>query len=123
MRVATTAIEVYKTGFLFQEIDASWTIRTRERLRSAYIQTVCSVATYWQLQGNLELAISGYQVALLRDDLAERFYTGLMSCYLEQARYADGLDIYRRCEDVLGSELSIQPSAETIALKDRLSRH
>jgi len=123
MKRATTAIEIYKTGFLVQEIDASWAIRTRERLRSAYIQTVCSVAGYWQHQGNLELAISGYQDALLRDDLAEGFYTGLMSCYLEQARYADGLDVYRRCEDVLSSELSIQPSAKTKALKDRLSAH
>ena len=46
---------------------------------------------------------------------------GLICCYLELDRPAEGLAIYARCEETLARELCITPSTETRALRQSLT--
>ena len=50
------------------------------------------------------------------DPLAERFYAGLMRCYVCLERPAEGLAIHEQCRQTLQRDLGVAPYAETEAL-------
>jgi DNA-binding SARP family transcriptional activator len=61
-----------------------------------------------------------YARALELDNLAEGLYRRLMIAYRELGENAEALKVYRRCRDMLSIVLSINPSAETEAVRATL---
>jgi DNA-binding SARP family transcriptional activator len=51
--------------------------------------------------------------------LAEELYQRLIACHLVQGEYAQALNAYRRCRELLSIVLGVQPSARTEALVAR----
>ncbi len=107
-------------GPLLADCELSVAIAARETLRSRYLRTLERLAKRLRESGKTDLAIACYEKGLEVDPLAERFYQGLMRCYLQLGRPAEGLAIYARCEQILDAELGVAPSAETQALRQKL---
>jgi ATP/maltotriose-dependent transcriptional regulator MalT/DNA-binding SARP family transcriptional activator len=110
--LAQKAVTQYRGSFLPNEND-SWVLSMRERLRSRFLRIIDMATERLIETGQSRVAINCYQGALEVDPLAERFYIGLMRCYFNHGEVAEGLAVYRRCQQTLATELEVAPCAET----------
>ncbi len=107
------AIKLYRGPFLAGEVEKSWMVSIRERLRRKFLRNVSWLANYWEQSENWEKAVECYERGLEVDDLAEELYRHLMMCYHHLGRQAEALSVYNRCKRTLSASLGIEPSSET----------
>jgi DNA-binding SARP family transcriptional activator len=117
------ALEMYKGPFLAKEIEQPWTISMRERLRSKFLRNVEKLGQHYQVSGQWEKALDCYLKGLEVDDLAEEFYSGLMTCYHRLGRKADVQAVYHRYKKTLSSLPGIEPSSKIEALYRNLTKN
>jgi DNA-binding SARP family transcriptional activator/uncharacterized protein (DUF2249 family) len=110
------AIEMYKGPFLAKEIEQPRTISMRERLRNKFLRNVEKLGQHYQVSGQWEKALDCYLKGLEVDDLADEFYSGLMTCYHRLGRKTDALAVYNRHKKTLSSLPGIEPSPKTEAI-------
>jgi LuxR family maltose regulon positive regulatory protein len=115
------AIDLYKGPFLADEIEQSWTISLRERLRTRFIRNLIWLGRYWQGQEEWEKAIESYQQGVEIDEAAEDFYQQMMICYRELGQQAEAFSIYDRCRKTLHRIFGINPSPKTEAIYKTLN--
>lgn len=120
--IATRLLDSYPGHFLAADEDQPWALGLRDRLRSKLVRTVLALGKTLQAAARWEDAITLYQRALEHDNLAEDLYRGLMVCCRELGRLSEALQAYRRCRDLLSVVLGLQPSAETEAVRQSLTR-
>ncbi len=116
------AQRLYCGHFLAAETGAGWSISLRERLRSKFIRLVGMAAVYRERAGDWQAAEGYYLKGLDVDGLVEEFYRGLMLCCRELGQYAEAVNAYSRCREVLAGTLGVAPSPQTEALYRTLSR-
>ncbi len=107
------ALELYRGEFLGADGDAAWTIPTRERLRSRFVQLIEASASAHEAKHAWDEAANLYQRGIDADPLFERFHQGLMRCYVNAERNAEALSVYRRLRQTLSVSLGVRPSAYT----------
>jgi LuxR family maltose regulon positive regulatory protein len=106
------ALALYRGPFLAEDVDRSWPVSMRERLRSRYLLTVGRLGARLRQAGQWEKARECYQRGIDVDNLAEEFYQSLMSCYLANDRKAEALVVYDRLKKTFSS-LGVEPSPKT----------
>jgi DNA-binding SARP family transcriptional activator len=114
------AVSLYKGPFLGGEVDEPWAISYNERLRSRFLRAIERLGDYLEEEGDLNRAVECFQRAIEMDDVAEMFYQRLMICFKKLDRKTDALSVYRRCKKTLSSNLGLEPSNETNAIKESL---
>jgi len=107
------AIKLYRGPFLAGEVEKSWMVSIRERLRRKFLRNVSWLANYWEQSQSYDRALECYERGLEVDDLAEELYRHLMMCYHHLGRQAEALSVYNRCKRTLSASLGIEPSSET----------
>lgn len=112
-------LTLYEGPFLAGE-QAPWVLLPRERLSNRFLRAIAAVGRHWETDQGWERAIVTYQEGLEVDDLAERLYYQMMRCYHRLGRHGDAVRVYRRCRQVLGTVLGVEPSVETERLYQRL---
>jgi DNA-binding SARP family transcriptional activator len=117
------AIAIYKGPFLAKEIDQPWIISMGERLRNKFLRNVEKLGQYYQESGQWEKALDFYLKGLEIDDLAEEFYSGLMTCYHCLGRKTDALSVYHRYQKTLSSLPGFEPSAKIEGIYRNLIRN
>lgn len=110
------AIHLYKGHFFDSEPEHDWLVTTKIQLKSKYIRAIESLAGFWELAGNEEMAIKCYEKALETDELLEEIYQRLMVIYLRNEQRAKALNIYHQCRIVFKNRLGIAPSGKTEAI-------
>ena len=115
-RLCKEAINLYKGGFLAGDEARSWTAPLRENLKIGILRTAASLCNYYEKSGEHDNMLKTCQKALEIDHLQEDFYQRLMFCYIKLGRRGDAVLTYRRCRNILSSELGVEPSAATEAL-------
>jgi DNA-binding SARP family transcriptional activator len=113
------ALALYQGHFL-ADVSETWAVSMRERLRNKCIRAVMDLGRQWEGLENWGKAVRSYEQGIEIDDLAEEFYRRIMTIYLKQRRYAEGLSVYHRCRKVLRARHGIEPSAETEEIYRRL---
>ncbi len=103
---------VYRDGYLPME-HSPWVLGMQERIRTRFLHAVQTAANRLIKLEMWNVASDCYRKALENDPLAERFYIGLMRCHHQLGQKAEGLAVYRRCQETLTNELQIAPSIET----------
>ncbi len=116
VRPLQKALDLYRGMLFVEDSDAPWTISARERLRSLFIRHVGALAGNLRELGRHDEAVALYQRGIDADPLAEEFYQGLMRCYRDTARRAEGLAIYRRLRQTISVTLGVTPSPASEAL-------
>src|SRR5690606_23837886 len=111
-----SGIALYRGAFLAQDLDASWTIPARERLRQRFVRHACDLVRARMAQAQWDEALRCFEQALEHADTAEELYQQLLTCHARLGRSADVLATYRRCRDVLAARLGTGPSTRTEAL-------
>ncbi len=108
-----TILQLYRGHFLAEEIEGSWALSARERIRGQFLRHIARAGRSREEAGELDLAVLLYQKGIETDDLAEELYQGLMRCRLGQARHAEAMAVHRRLRRTLSVTLGLQPSAQT----------
>lgn len=106
---------LYQGHFLEGE-EAAWALPRRQLLQSKFQHAVLRIGARLEEAKDLERAADLYRRALERDALAEEFYRRIMECRSRQGRFAEAMEAYRRCREMLSIVLGIAPSADTQAL-------
>ncbi len=114
------AVSLYRGPFLAGETDAPWAMSYNDRLRSKFLRCIEKLGNYLEESGALDRAVEFFQKAIEVDDVAEMFYRRLMICLKQLGRKTDAMSVYQRCERTLSSNLELEPSPETIAVKESL---
>lgn len=107
---------LYRGQFLPADTDAPWSVSMRERLKARFVQFVTDHGEQLESPARWDEAADWYRRGLVADDLSESFYQGLMRCYLETGRCAEGLSVFRRMRQILSVTLGIPPSPRSEAL-------
>jgi len=81
----------------------------------AYLQSADHLCEFYLKENNAEQAIQLSQQILSEDNCWERAYRHLMAAYHQLGDHGQVARTYRRCVDVLQTELDISPSPETLA--------
>jgi LuxR family maltose regulon positive regulatory protein len=112
----TDLLALYGGPFLAGDSDQPWSVPLRERLRTRFVQYLQRRAAQLEGEGAWAAAAELYARGIETEDLAEDLYQGLMRCYRELGRPAEGLAAYRRLRQILSVVLGIAPSAQSDAL-------
>jgi LuxR family maltose regulon positive regulatory protein len=116
------ALDLYSGGLLAEDGDEPWAISAREHLRSVFIRHVGALACDLSGAGRFDEAVGYYLRGIDAEPLAEEFYQGLMRCYRDTGRCAEGLATYRRLQRMLSVTLGIAPSPTSETLHQALLR-
>ena len=100
--------------------DSAWAIKARDQWKSRFVRFACETAESLKDAEQLDEAISFLQTSLDAEDQAEAIYRQLMLFYLQIGRKAEGIEIFKRCKNTLTAELGVDPSAETLRIRDDL---
>jgi DNA-binding SARP family transcriptional activator len=114
--LAQRLLALYRHRLLGSENLAGTMRLARERLALAFYRAVIDWGAALEARGQWQSAITLYERALRSETLAEPIYRALMGAHLHLGERAEALRTYRRCHDLLGSVLGVQPSEATRSL-------
>lgn len=114
------ALALYKGAFLPGDADEPWSLSMRERLRNAFLRLSAELGRLYESTGRWDKAIECHRRGIESDELAEESYQGIMRCYWQMDRRAEGVSVYRRLRQTLSIVLGISPSSATEQLLQQL---
>jgi len=114
------ALALYRGDFL-PEVERTWCVPRREALREMYVEALIGIGRCHELRQEFEAAVDWYRRALEADELREDVHRSIMRCYTEAGRRSQALVQYQRCQEILRSELGLEPSLETRQLYARIA--
>ncbi len=117
---AKELLRLYVGHFLEKESQESWAISARDKIKAKFVRAVTHIGAQLEQGQQWPSAIALYSRALELDNLAEGLYRRLMICHHENGEPAEGLNVYRRCRDMLSIVLGVKPSPETEAIRNTL---
>ena len=120
--LGTQLLERYAGPFLASEPEQAWSLPLRDRLRQRFVRTVVAITHYLQQASAAEHAIDLLEHAIELDYSSESIYRNLMECYASLGRRAEAVDTYGRCRNMLAATLRVDPSPETTAVYEKLTR-
>lgn len=106
------AIDLY-SGDLLDCIYEDWCMHERERLRLAYLTTLCKLMEYHRHHGNFEKGLVYGESILSQDNTRESVHREMMQLYALIGNQAGALAQYKRCCQILKEELGVSPMPET----------
>jgi DNA-binding SARP family transcriptional activator len=109
------ALRLYR-GPLLASDDEPWTRPARERLRRRFVHLSEKAGKQWERTGHPDAALVWYHRAVDLEPTAERIHQHILRLLHAQGRFAEALEAYRRCREVLAAILAATPSPETEAL-------
>ena len=110
------AIALYGSDYLAQDLHEDWCYRRRDYLRQQVLATLETVVTLRLQKNELDGAKKAAERMLDVDHLYEEGYFHLMRVYEALALPAMALDTFRRCQEVMRSELDADPSPHIVEL-------
>lgn len=113
------AVALYR-GPLLAECDEDWVLPERTRREQAYLQALDLLAAQARARGDAPAATGYLRRAILADPLRESLHRALMEVFAGAGDYAAATQVYRDLRTALHRELNSAPSAETVALYERL---
>jgi SARP family transcriptional regulator, regulator of embCAB operon len=100
--------------------DGPWVRRRRIQLRELNLRALdCAVETT-AANGEVADAIQAAEDALAIEPLRETTYQRLMRVHAQSGNRAEALRTYERCRVLLGEELGVPPSPETVAVYEEI---
>ncbi len=117
--IACRLLEVYRGPLLGSE-DAAWIAKPRDVLRARFVRSLMKIGARLEAAQEWPQAIDVYRRGLEADNLAEPFYRGLMRSLAATGDYAEALNAFRRCRELLSIVLGVKPAHETETLRRQI---
>lgn len=122
MEKLQTALSLYEDDYLPDCCYADWASIERENYRQKYFSASERLARLYLQARRWGDVLSVCQAALRRDKCWEPAYTLSMQAYASQGNLSQALATYQHCENVLRSELGLEPSNATQRLRQLLTK-
>jgi len=106
-------VGMYRGQFMAGDAHQPWAIAKAESLRNRFLRIVTAYSRHIESKDRCEEAVELYRKLIEIDLVAEDLYQGLMNCFLNLGRQAEGIKVYRSCSRVLDEVLGTSPSAKT----------
>jgi LuxR family transcriptional regulator, maltose regulon positive regulatory protein len=113
------AVSLYQGDFL-GTIDAEWVMSRREMYGEIYLEALAGVGACARARGDISEALNAFRRALDADPYREDINRAIMTCYADLGDKHQVVTHYRRLRERLWQDLAAEPSAETVALANRL---
>jgi DNA-binding SARP family transcriptional activator len=123
MRNYESAAALYRGSFLADDLYEDWSVRLREHLRLANLDTLDRLSSLYYRLGRYAAASTLCRQVIDDDPCREDAHCRLMRCYSQQGQPHLALLQYRVCVSVLKEELGIRPSAATVEVRDWIMHH
>jgi LuxR family maltose regulon positive regulatory protein len=114
--VSQRLMALYAGHFLAGEEEKPWLLGRRQRLASQVFRGLMAIGEAWEARGTPERAELTYRRGMELDAAAESLYRLLIAVQAKRGRYAEALQTYQQCRQMLASTLGVEPSSETQAL-------
>jgi two-component SAPR family response regulator len=112
---------LYQDDYLRDDPFLEWTISTRERLREAHLGMLSDAARIYAQRGEPGEAATFCRKILRIEPWREEVYRRLMEYLVVAGRPSEALRAFEDCRRALQAEIEAYPSAETVALRDRIA--
>ena len=106
-------LNLYGGTFLPEDVDASWSVPARERLRGKFIHALSAHGAVLESQSDEAGALQCYLRGIDADPIVESFHQGLMRCYERMGKRTEAFSAYRRLKHTLSVVLGVPPSDAT----------
>lgn len=116
-----TALDLYR-GDLLEGVDEEWCLYERQRLSTLYVHATQRLIDQLIDRGEWGRAVGEAQRLLAYDPLIEHVHRHAMRGYAELDNRGAFVRQYHLCAEVLGRELGVEPSDETISLFEHIQR-
>jgi len=122
----TQALELVRGEFMEEfslddcEQFDEWLLIQREQFRVLVTSSLEQLAAFHERAGQLAKAERAIRRLLEYEPLRESAYRQLMSVLASAERRSAALDVYETCRRVLGTELGLAPSVETVTLAEQI---
>jgi DNA-binding SARP family transcriptional activator len=116
------AVDLY-VGDLLEGIYEDWCLYDRERLGLLFMDTLCKLMTFHELNGTYEHGLAYGERLLERDITHERVHRQMMRLYWGAGDRGAALAQYKYCVQVLRDELCLAPMDETRNLYEQMTRN
>jgi LuxR family maltose regulon positive regulatory protein len=113
VRSTEKAIALYQGRFLDKANELPWAVPLRERLHAKYLSRLSELGRRWETAGKWAKAAACYEKGLGVDPLIEEYYQRLMICHQRRGHRAEAALVYKRCCDILRTQLDLDPAPET----------
>jgi predicted ATPase/DNA-binding SARP family transcriptional activator len=113
------ALAIYRGDFLEGWYD-DWVLVEAERLRICFIQVLVKLMDSYMEAGNFTVALECGLRILLEEPLREETHRLVMECYYQLGQIDSALAQYQACQEILRTELEIDPDPETEILYHRI---
>jgi DNA-binding SARP family transcriptional activator/tetratricopeptide (TPR) repeat protein len=117
------ATALYQGDFLADDPYEEWPVRSRERLRVVYLDTLDRLSHLHFAQGHYGSCVALCKLIVQRDPCREDAHRRLMRCFSRQGQTHLALRQYQVCADALQAELTVDPDPSTVALRDQIRAH
>lgn len=114
------ACSLYQGDFLEEDLYEDWTMLTRERLRSAYMDTLDHLSRIHFNGAHYPECVAVCDLILSRDKCREDAHRLLMRCYSRQEQVPLALRQYHACVEALRNELDVAPMPTTAQLYEQI---
>lgn len=116
-----STIELYP-GDLLADFYDDWIEPERERLRALYLDALLKLAQAARSHSQYTHAIELAHKVLASDPANEKAYQHIIFCLAATGDRIGALKQYDECRKKLHDELSVEPSSETVALRDHIEQ-
>jgi DNA-binding SARP family transcriptional activator len=111
-----SVLTLYRGEFLKGDTALTCAIVPREILKNGVLDILLTIGCACEEAGDWAQAALHFSRGINMDSLAEEFHRRLMICQVKLGNHSDAVRSYRRCLDLLKSDLGIDPSPETTAI-------
>ncbi len=115
------ALDLYR-GELLADFYDEWIFPLREKWQQHYFDMLARTAEMHRAEGEHAKAIGAAERLLAHDSVNEAAHRLVMLSYFALGDTAAAMRQFERCKQVLRAELNIEPSAETMALAERIQQ-
>ncbi len=116
------ASDIYREGLLVEDLYADWCAEERERFRLLLARVLRGMGTIYLERRDYEGALRVNERLIGLDSWDEEAYFHLMKCYVLLGQEAKALDVFKKCQAVLKTELDIEPDERLWALYRRITK-
>lgn len=112
------AVSMYGGEFLPMDRYAQWASLPREHYRQLYLDVLTKLAKQYEERGDLSEAAEMLRRALEKEPTLETAHRALMRVFAKKGQATRAFHQYEVCREVLGKELGMGPSTETMKTLD-----
>ena len=110
------ARRLYRGDYLEADLYKDWCAEERERIFEIYLDLLSRLAEVYSARGDHAAAAQVCHTALVREPCRENIHRLLIRSLIALNRPDRAVAQYRRCRQILRSEIGVEPSPETSAL-------